>query len=857
MQTCHILLCGDFNSHFGDIVQPPLLGPILHSSPLNSNGQDMLYMMEELELEALTTKYDYSTRITWRVGTKTSQIDHLIIPQTSTVIATQVRGQWTKFPTDHKLISCRLTFPPMPPTIPALPPPFRPTTDRRPWNLPLLSIERIQAQYENYVVQHLNPHAQSQLTLSQRWDFLCQLAGDAATQFIQHRSQTSDPLIAAAFGELRRQLNIVNKLRMIDTTSNYNAANDSPPSLLPGELTNLKEARKNYDKVRQELRIRKLNKFLDDIERETSCIGEKVQSAFKFIKTSRQTSLQNTSPVTLNDWQKDLDAIAGQSPALIPETDGIAPNSAPTMNEVCEVLMTMKNSRSPGQDALYVEMLKASPTLTAELKRIIRQAYMTNEVPLSWKVTTSVPIPKKKKPQTVDDYRKITLCSTGYKVYVKLLMKRLQTFISPMHDYQAGFVPNKSCDDHLFTVKRVLEERWTKGLATYVLSLDLRKAFDRVNIHLLPQILADNNVPHFLINRIIASCFTESNCIKWYGQQTEGVTKALGVKQGCPGSPQLFNLILNRAILDLQSQVKQQHNITLYLGETPGLLTLPLVLAFADDILIISRNFIQLKYIIAEFVPILSTYGLEINGEKSGVMIKDVTPVSPGQQITINSQLKLPVVSSIKYLGITIPSDMSRRNSIRSRCASSVALSRALVPYLKKLKAPIEVIMKLYHAIIVPSLIYGLKSCSITQANKKTLMRREISIIKELSSFAHPRPKQNSIYQLLDGKTINRKVTVQRVRYYGHIKRREPASLLRKALSYHEPHRRKIGRPLYTYNVSLTNDMRQFESIDHPAWEDLYPDRELLKRVTSLLYQTSADQDIMDPELMLYGEDED
>lgn len=42
--------------------------------------------------------------------------------------------------------------------------------------------------------------------------------------------------------------------------------------------------------------------------------------------------------------------------------------------------------------------------------------------------------------------------------------------------------PNRSTDDHMYTLRRLSEERWRKGLPTYVFTLDLNKAFDRVNV---------------------------------------------------------------------------------------------------------------------------------------------------------------------------------------------------------------------------------------------------------------------------------------------------------------------------------------------------------------------------------------
>jgi Endonuclease-reverse transcriptase len=219
MLNCQLVVCGDFNAHFGDISNLPMIGSVLHQSPSNSNGQELLLMMEELELEALTTKDHNSTTLTWVSGGRSSQIDHVILPQSFAQFTSKIRGELTKFPTDHKLISFKVSILPL--------------------NLSLLSVEHIQEKFETYIHHRFNPENQSQLSVDQRWDTLCHLAYEAAHEWISSDPPNYDPKMAAAYGKLRAQLNKVNKLRVIDAASNYNDSNDSPPSLLPGELEQL------------------------------------------------------------------------------------------------------------------------------------------------------------------------------------------------------------------------------------------------------------------------------------------------------------------------------------------------------------------------------------------------------------------------------------------------------------------------------------------------------------------------------------------------------------------------------------------------------------------------------------------
>lgn len=61
-------------------------------------------------------------------------------------------------------------------------------------------------------------------------------------------------------------------------------------------------------------------------------------------------------------------------------------------------------------------------------------------------------------------------------------------------EYKADFINNRSCDDHMFTLRRILEEQWRKEKQTFVISLDLEKK--------MVMALKELNIPCLLINRI-------------------------------------------------------------------------------------------------------------------------------------------------------------------------------------------------------------------------------------------------------------------------------------------------------------------------------------------------------------------
>lgn len=849
-----VLIGGDFNSHIGqqDVAAGHrLFGSYLFHDRSNYNGHELIYMCELMDLQVLTTKAHRSTKVTWSSGSRKSQIDHVLQPVDASYTVSTMRGHWTKF-SDHKLITFKLYVTSKPVEVTQG---FKLSFNKSLWDISLFTRPKVKEKYENLFSDGLNCLINTSENISDRWDKVCVLACQVADKTVKPRKKSSDPEISVAYGELKRQLSLASRERIIDREADYDDDSDHPPSSLPGVMSDIYAARKRYETVRHQSRLRKLNNLLEIMESEIVREGERVQLAFKFIRSSRRASCFTSSRINLRDWHNDLQQSNGLSVPLMKETDYCPILKPPSFGDMLEVMERMKSGKAPGLDNLYLEMIKASPTLSKEIHKFIQHAYLTNELPSAWQTTVTHPIPKISNPKVVNDYRKITLCSVGYKLYVNLLQEHINNFLPRIDDYQAGFLPNRSCDDQLYILKRVLEERWNHGLTTYIFSLDLQKAFDRVNIHELPQILAEHGVPSYLINRVIKSCLHESNCVSWMGQKTTFVNKTVGVKQGCPLSPKLFNIILDRAVMELKESLRLQH-IQLFLGEKEENLHVPMLLAYADDITILTSNLRDLEQAVTQFIPILSKYGMGLNVSKSGILIKDADNAIQPAHITIQQQ-NFPVVKSIKFLGMPITADMHRKDSIRSRCLNTIRITKALIPYLKKLKAPIEVIMRLYHVVIVPSLIYGIKAGSMTQAVRRMLMNREIAILKDLASVAYPKPANISISKLLKGRTINRKISVYRIRYFAHVKRRGNNSLLYKAEKFKIQKKRKVGRPLFTFNTSLLHDLRKYNTVCQVDWEDLWPDKSALKKVTALIYhKETMDDDLLGGDSMLYDVDD-
>lgn len=105
-----------------------------------------------------------------------------------------------------------------------------------------------------------------------------------------------------------------------------------------------------------------------------------------------------------------------------------------------------------------------------------------------------------------------------------------------------------------------------------------------------------------------------------------------------------------------------------------------------------------------------------------------------------------------------------------------------MLPYLHSLKSPFSILRMLYNTVLMPSLTYGLNATSLTKVNRSSLARREHMMIQTVANISEPPMHGHSVNFLLNGKTINKRVSAYRLRYYCHILRRPDHSILKRGL---------------------------------------------------------------------------
>jgi hypothetical protein len=110
---------------------------------------------------------------------------------------------------------------------------------------------------------------------------------------------------------------------------------------------------------------------------------------------------------------------------------------------------------------------------------------------------------------------------------------------------QSGFHPWRSCSDHIFTLRQILEQRNEWIMLLYINFIDLEKAFDSIQQEYVRKILRHYGVPVKLV-QVVAMLYNDfKSQVICNTEFRDTFNFSTGVKQGCILSPFLFILAMD------------------------------------------------------------------------------------------------------------------------------------------------------------------------------------------------------------------------------------------------------------------------------------------------------------------------
>ena len=318
----------------------------------------------------------------------------------------------------------------------------------------------------------------------------------------------------------------------------------------------------------------------------------------------------------------------------------------------------------------------------------------------------------------------------------------------------------------------------------HVTFVDLKKAFDSVIHTKMLDVLQDFNAPADVL-RLIANLYSRAKgTLTWKGLSTPMFKTPVGVRQGCPLSPTIFNLYT-------EAMMREWTRATEHLvpPDVEGFTTNEL--RYADDIALLALSANDAEIQLQSLGVIASQYGLQLHPDKTEYMV--IQPTLDNLSISYNGTA-IKRVTSFRYLGSVLSYNTDDSVEIRSRIAMAKQ-SINQCSYIKSTHIDLEVKMLLIKSLVMAKLTYGASTWTMKKNDLVALDAFGRTIWRRLLGLTwSDRISNDHLQHLIGDRWLFSSDTIleQQAKWHGHCVRKGLAPMMSGLPS---GARRSAGRP--------------------------------------------------------------
>ena len=347
------------------------------------------------------------------------------------------------------------------------------------------------------------------------------------------------------------------------------------------------------------------------------------------------------------------------------------------------------------------------------------------------------------------------------KIWERIIDRRLREETT-IGDEQFGFMPGRGTTDAIFAVRQLMEKHRgkQKGLHNIMVFIDLEMAYGRLPLQEVWRCIREKGVPEKYVMIVQDMYEGATTRIQSSVGLTDKIPVGVGLHQGSSLSPYPFAMInmdvLAHGIKDLS----------------------PCCMLYADDIVLCGtrREVVEKKQ--EQWRRAMEDRGLKTNRKKTVYLRFNVDGNLDGNS-DINLQgvgQNLERVNTFKYLGATLEENGGLDAEMTHRIQSGwqnwkrVRLSGILCDR----RISLRVKGKVYKTVVKPAMVYGAETWAVKKAQEKKLDVAEMRMLRWMSGVT----KLDIIWnERIRGTTkvgeISKKVQESRLKWYGHVLRRE------------------------------------------------------------------------------------
>ena len=538
--------------------------------------------------------------------------------------------------------------------------------------------------------KYFNGHSDTR-SVQENFDLLTSFIQDSADKHIPSKTSRSVSSIPWITPEIRRKIRRKNKTHA------------------KAKKTGSSKLRSKFETLRREIKadVRKqhdlyVNNLVGDVKANPRDFYRYINSQKKDTQGIPPLKRKNGKGVAQSDLEKAeefngqfTDVFSKNEHTQVPLLD----RSAPFMNDIAvskdgviKLLKGLNPSKALGPDELHPRVLKELATeLGPVLAHLFQQSIDTGEIPKEWSLANICPLFKKSDRSLACNYRPVSLTCVPCKLLEHIVCSNIMAHLDEyklLSDRQHAFRKGHSCETQLTTVindwAKILDNRGQ--VDTFI--LDFEKAFDTPPHELLKSKLFGYGMGGKTLKWIDSFlCFRQQRVVV-NGVKSDWAPVLSGVPQGTVLGPLLFSLYINDISSDIESEIR----------------------LFADDCVCYreikdEKDTMKLQRDIDRLGSWARKWGMRFQPVKCNMMQLTRKRIKKIHASYTLEGTNLENVESIKYLGVTITSDLRWNTHVSNVCTKA---NRTLGFLRRNLHScPQEVKEAAYKGLVRPVLDYG------------------------------------------------------------------------------------------------------------------------------------------------------
>ena len=247
---------------------------------------------------------------------------------------------------------------------------------------------------------------------------------------------------------------------------------------------------------------------------------------------------------------------------------------------------------------------------------------------------------------------------------------------------------------------------------------------------------------------------------------------------------------------------------------------------FADDILICEKTREEVESRLEAWRYALESRGMKVSRSKTEYLC--INGENDNETVKMENT-KVLRVKELKYLESMVQESGSCEREVKKRVQAGWNGWRKVLGVICDRRLPARVKGKVYSLVVRPAMVYGLETVAVTKKQVKEMEVAEMKMLRFAMGVTRKDKIRNEyIKGTVKVERLGMKMTEGRLRWYGHVMRRDKEYVGRKMIEMELLGKRKRGRPKRRFLNLVKEDMREVgakerDVEDRTVWRQIIP----------------------------------